>query len=101
MSFREWVGLILVAVGLVLMPVAWAFSRYLWLVAFGVLVVGFMLFFSVRVQRRMYGSSESVGSGHGQGRPMPTDIHNYTGWRSGGRSESMGSHSSDTMDAAD
>ena len=98
MHFREWVGLILVAVGLVLMPVAWAFNRYLWLIAFGVMSIGFALFLTDRVQRRMSKSSESEGSGHGQGRPMPTDIHNYTGWRSGGRSESMDGHSSDPAD---
>jgi hypothetical protein len=98
MSFREWVGLILVAVGLALMPVAWASSRYLWMVAFGVISVGFALFLTDRVQRRMNSSSESVCSGHGHGRPMPADIHNHTGWRSGGRSESMDGHSSDAAD---
>jgi hypothetical protein len=96
MSFREWVGLVLVAVGLVLAPVAWAFSRPLWALAFGVMVVGLMLFFTERVSRRMKRSSESAGSGHGH--PLPTDIHNYTGWRSGGRSETMDSHSSDASD---
>ena len=102
MSFREWLGLILTVVGLVLTPVAWAFSRPLWVLAFGLMGVGLMLFFTDRVYRRLKRSSDhSSGSGNTSGHAMPTDIHNYTGWRSGGRSESMGSHSSDTMDAAD
>lgn len=98
MSFREWVGLVLVAAGLVLTPVAWAFSRALWALVFGVMVVGLMLFFTDRVSRRMKRSSQSAGSGHGNGNPVPTDIHNYTGWRSGGRSETMDSHASDAAD---
>jgi hypothetical protein len=94
MAPREITGLVLIAVALVLIPVAWTSSRMLWLVSFLLFVLGSVLFFTARVTRRLE-ESESGSSGNcGPGsRAMPTDIHNYTGWRSGGRSETM-DHSS-------
>jgi drug/metabolite transporter (DMT)-like permease len=102
MSFREWLGLILTVIGLVLTPVAWAFSRPLWVLAFGLMWVGLMLFFTDRVYRRLKKSSDHAsGSGSTCGHAMPTDINNYTGWRSGGRAESFDSHSSGSADVGD
>jgi hypothetical protein len=99
MTFREVLGLVLIAVALVLIPVAWTFSRTLWFVAFAVFVVGVVLFFTDRIYRRM-SKAEAGGSGGGSSGAMPTDIHNYTGWRSGGRSETMdnSSHAGDGGD---
>ena len=92
MSAREVIGLTLIIVALVLVPAAWITSRLLWLASFLALVAGVILFFSARVQRRMEKSEEGASScGSSGGRAMPTDIHNYTGWRSGGRSETMDS----------
>lgn len=90
MSIRETLGLALIILGLVLTPVAWATSRELWLLAFGLFALGAGLFVTERIQRRM-AKAERDGGGDGgsSGRAMPTDIHNYTGWRSGGRSETM------------
>lgn len=90
MAWRELLGLALVTAGLVLTPVAWITSRILWLVAFALMVAGAYLFFSARVLRRMERDRREGTAGSADvGRPMPTDIHNYTGWRSGGRSETM------------
>ena len=90
MAWREFLGLVLVTVGLVITPVAWTTSRILWLVAFALMVAGAYLFFSDRVLRRMERDRREGPAGTTDvGRPMPTDIHNYTGWRSGGRSETM------------
>ncbi len=102
MAAREIFGLVLIAIALVLIPVAWVSSRTLWFVAFAMFAIGAALFFSERVYRRM-AKSEKEGSGGGSetsGRPMPNDMHNYTGWRSGGRSESMdnSSHAGDGGD---
>jgi hypothetical protein len=93
MSLRETLGLVFIILGLVLTPVAWVTSRALWLLAFLLLAIGGCLFVTDRIYRRMTKSERDVGAGggsHSSGRPMPTDIHNYTGWRSGGRSETMG-----------
>ncbi len=93
LNFREAVGLLLVVAGLVLVPVAWAFSRLLWLLAFVLLMAGAMLFYTDRrIKREAKLEKEGGGSScSGSGKPMPTDIHNYTGWASGGRSETMDS----------
>jgi hypothetical protein len=100
MSFREILGLILITAALVLIPVAWTFSRTLWFVAFAMFVVGVALFLTDRVRRRMQKADAGGSSGDGSsGQTMPTDIHNYTGWRSGGRSETMDhSHAGDGGD---
>jgi hypothetical protein len=92
MSLREALGLALIILGLVLTPVAWTTSRSLWLLAFVLFAVGGGLFMTDRIYRRMVKADREGGTGGGgsSGSPMPTDIHNYTGWRSGGRSETMG-----------
>jgi len=93
MNFRETAGFVLIVVGLVLVPAAWVFSRLLWLLAFLLLVIGAALFYTARIRKREE-AIEREGGGSGCHRPaMPTDIHNYTGWRSGGRSETMDSSS--------
>ncbi len=93
MNLRETLGFLLVVAGLVLLPAAWAFSRRLWLVAFLLLVVGMVLFYTERMLKREQANGrEGVGSGC-DGSAVPTDINNYTGWQSGGRSETMDSSS--------
>ena len=75
------------------MPVAWAFSRLLWALAFLLLVAGATLFYTEHMRKKEEKLEKETGgaSCHGAGAAMPTDIHNYTGWRSGGRSETMDS----------
>lgn len=90
MRAREVIGLLLIAAALVLIPVAWLFSRFYWFVGFTMFVGGAALFFTERITRRIgESSSNSHHPGEATGRAMPTDVHNYTGWRSGGRSETM------------
>ena len=99
MNFREALGLLLIVASLVLVPAAWAFSNLLWALAFVLLVVGAGLFYTERIiKKEEQLEKESGGSCQG-GRAMPTDIHNYTGWRSGGRSSSFESDSSGGADA--
>jgi hypothetical protein len=88
-SVREGIGLALVVVALVLIPVAWMWSRTLWLVGLALFVVGFLLFFTSRMRDRERELEKEATSGDGYGPAVPTDIHNYTGWRHGGRSETM------------
>lgn len=88
MTFREWTGLALTVVGLLLIPAAWAFSRVLWVVSFSLFAMGLWLFYTRRLARRearldKFKESERTETG------VPTDIHNYTGWQRAGRSETM------------
>ena len=51
MTFREWTGLGLIVVGLLLLPAAWAFSRALWLLSFSMIAGGGWIFYTARVLR--------------------------------------------------
>ena len=91
MNFREAIGFTLVCLALVVVPAAWVFSRLLWLAAFVLFVVGAGLFYTERIRKREEAIEREGGGSGCSGPAMPTDIHNYTGWRSGGRSETMDS----------
>ncbi len=94
LNIREALGMALVVAALVLVPVAWAFSHLLWVLAFFLFVAGVMLFYTERMHRREEQIEKEAGGSRLWGRAMPNDIHNYTGWRSGGRSESFEGESS-------
>jgi len=87
MSIREMLGILLVLIGLVLTPLAWAYMHLLWgfcIVLFG---VGGYLFFTKRVQEKLDELDRDDRRSTNSGTPMPTDIFNYTGWRSGGHKD--------------
>lgn len=88
MNIREVLGLSLIISALVLVPVAWPFSRLLWLLAFVLFVIGAWLFYTERVIRKEEQMKNETGASSLSGNALPTDIHNYSGWRTGGRSES-------------
>jgi uncharacterized membrane protein len=86
LNFREISGLVLIVLGLIIIPAAWAFSRTLTVIAFVLFGVGVALFYTERIMKREERMAKEAGSSGGYcGNPMPTDIHNYTGWRTGGR----------------
>jgi len=88
MTLREIIGLIISVISLALMPVAWMFSRILWVVSAFMLVLGLVLFYTERMARRTLEFEKQKTGGSGSP-SVPTDIHNYSGWRTGGRSETM------------
>lgn len=81
----------LIVAGLILLPTAWMFSRALWLVAGVLIFVGAFLFVTERVRKRAEQHDRETGGGGG----APGDVHNYSGWRAGGRSETMDGDSGD------
>ncbi|MDH4186571.1 MAG: hypothetical protein OEV08_06215 [Nitrospira sp.] len=101
MNIREWLGLLLIFVALALVPVAWAFSRLLWMLAFVLLILGSWLFYTERIMKKDDQLTREAGGSKCSGRAMPSDIHNYTGWRSGGRSETMDGSSDSGGDDGD
>lgn len=88
MNIRETLGFILIVIGAILLPVAWMFSRLLWVVALTVLFFGSYLFYTGRMIKRAE-KLEKESSGCSPNSAIPKDIHNYSGWASGGRSETM------------
>lgn len=89
MNFRETTGLLFIVAGSMVLPTAWMFSRALWLVAGVLIFAGAFLFYTARVRKRHEQLDRETGSGGGSGPGIPGDVHNFSGWRTGGRSETM------------
>jgi membrane protein implicated in regulation of membrane protease activity len=96
MNLREAIGLALIIAALVLVPVAWAFSRLLWALAFFLLIIGVTLFYTERVKKREEKLQKETGGVQSHNAILPADIHDYTGWGSGGRSQTMDNSSFDS-----
>lgn len=93
MNFREGLGLVLAVVGAALVPLGWIVSAKIYLIAFVVFAVGAYLFYTERrLKRELEIEKERFGR-RASGPEVPVDIHNYTGWRSGGRRQDMESTS--------
>lgn len=88
MTFREATGLGMTIAGVLVLPIAWMFSRSLWLVAGVLIFVGVALFYTERVRKRAEQLEKEAG-GSGSGPCVPGDTHNYSGWQTGGRSGTM------------
>lgn len=88
MTFREIFGLTITTAGIVILPLAWMFSRLLWLIAGVLIFVGVTLFYTERVRKRAEQLEKEAGGG-GSGPGVPGDVHNYSGWQTGGRSGTM------------
>jgi len=93
MTAREIIGLVVLIAGTAIVPLGWIVNHKILLLAGLLLGVGAWLFYTERMLKREEKlSRESAGSGN-YGPPIPGDIHNYTGWRTGGRTESFDSTS--------
>jgi len=97
-NFREWLGLVVLVLSVALVPVGRYVSRLLWAASFVGVCVGVWLLYPERMLRREAQAESEGGGAKLTGREMPGDIHNYSGWRSGGRSESFESESSGGAD---
>jgi tellurite resistance protein TehA-like permease len=84
---RVAAGLVIGAIGAALVPLGWYFSRMLWIAAFVLFIVGLILMLTDRVLKSEH-EIETTSSAYAPPvRPsVPGDIHNYSGWRDGGRS---------------
>jgi hypothetical protein len=99
-SFREIVGLVLSCIAVALVPVGLYASRSLWLLAALLAAIGVTLFYTERVERKER-ELERQPSNEPVRESVPADIHNYSGWRSGGRRNEIESESSRGEVAAD
>jgi len=96
---REITGLGIAAIGVALVPLGWYFSRLLWIAAIVLVVVGLLLLLTDRILKSER-EIEAASSGYATPvRPsVPGDIHNYSGWRDGGRSLGGGDSAGDADD---
>jgi uncharacterized protein (DUF58 family) len=96
---REVFGLVVAIVGVALVPIGWYFSRLLWIAAFVLFVVGLLLLLTDRVlksEREIENTSTAYAPPVRPG--VPGDVHNYSGWRDGGRSLGGGDSVGDADD---
>ena len=94
MEARNYIGIVLVAIGTTIIPIGWMFSPILTLVGFLLFVLGLVIFMT---QKYLQKSEEAEFGSYGKDRHgpcVPTDIHDYSGWGSGGRSEGWSSSDS-------
>ena len=101
MNFRESVGLALLVVATILIPVGQMFSRSIWVGSFLLFVAGAVLFYTERMVRKQERLDKEPTGGSSSGPAMPADIHNYTGWRSGGRRDTTDNDFSGGGDGGD
>ena len=94
MEARNYIGIVLVAIGTTIIPIGWMFSPILTVVGFLLFSLGVIIFMTQRYieksEEAEFGSREKEQSGPG----MPADIHDNSGWGSGGRSEGWSSSDS-------
>ncbi|HET9216921.1 MAG TPA: hypothetical protein VFR18_08080 [Terriglobia bacterium] len=84
---REIAGLVIAVVAVALIPIGWYFSRTIWIIAFVFAVAGLLLMFTKRLMKSERDIENTPSAYSPPVRPsVPGDVHNYSGWRDGGRS---------------
>ncbi|MBQ4810580.1 hypothetical protein J8M20_04500 [Pseudoalteromonas luteoviolacea] len=86
MEARNWIGLGFIIVGVVLQPVGFMFVFWIQILSFILIFLGAAIFSTQKyLDHKM---EKEYSSGHHNGQKLPGDIHDYSGWGEGGRSES-------------
>ena len=91
MEARNYIGIIFVVIATTLIPIGWMFSPIITIIGFVLFVLGLVIFMTQRYIEKTE-EAEFNRSSKG-GSPMPTDIHDHSGWGSGGRSDGWSSSS--------
>jgi len=95
MTIRELLGLASLIAGTALVPLGWIVSHKILLLSALLFFVGLVLFYTERmIKQEERQSKEGVPSGS-YGSHVPGDMNNYTGWRTGGRTDTFDSGSAD------
>jgi hypothetical protein len=89
MRIREIFGLILIIAGAAVTPLGWIVSQKILVAAVALMAVGGALFYTARVMKREESLAREQSGGGSYGPAVPGDINNSTGWRSGGRTETL------------
>lgn len=95
MTAREIIGLVFLIAGIAIVPLGWIVSHKILLLAGLLFGAGAWLFYTERMLKRAAQLDGEGASGGNYGHPVPGDMHNYTGWRTGGRTEPLDSTSSE------
>ncbi len=97
MEPRNWIGITIIIAGVIIQPVGWMFAFWLQVVSFLLITVGVLIFVTQKYIQKS--EEKEFSSSSANGPAMPGDIHDYSGWGEGGRSDSYSSsHGSDGGD---
>jgi len=89
MEARNWIGIIFIVAGIALQPVGWMFVFWLQILSFILIVIGVFIFVTQKYIEKKEEGEFAIGKGKGSA--VPGDVHDYSGWGQGGRSESWSS----------
>jgi len=98
MEPRNWIGIVIILIGVILQPVGWIYLVWLQAVSFVLIAIGVFIFVT---QKYIEHEEEKEFNARRRGSGMPGDVHDNSGWGSGGRSDSWSSGSSEGGDGGD
>jgi len=99
MEPRNWIGLIILFVGVAIQPIGWMFYFWVQILSFVLIVIGCLIFGSQKYMD--YQDEKEFSSGRTGGTVVPGDIHDHSGWGSGGQSSSWQSSNSNDSSGGD
>lgn len=99
MTLREIIGLALLIVGTALIPLGWIVSHKILLLAVVLDFIGFWLFYTERILKQEIQQAKDGVSSGSYGSHVPGDMNNYTGWLTGGRTDTFDSGSAGSGDS--
>lgn len=96
MEARHYVGIVIIIAGVGLQPVGWVYYYPLQILSFILIFIGVAIF---ATQKYLDRKDEALSNRYMPRQGMPGDIHDYSGWSNGGKSQSYQNfHSSDSGD---
>jgi hypothetical protein len=101
MTARELIGFLLLIAGAALVPLGWIVSHKILLLAVALLALGVSLFYTERMLKREERLSGEGAAGDSCRHVVPGDLHNATGWQTGGRTQPFESGHSESGGDAD
>jgi len=89
MEARNWIGIIIILVGVILQPIGWMFVFWIQWLSFALIFIGVFIFATQRYIEKL--EEREFNGGSSGGHVKLGDVHDYSGWGEGGRSESWSS----------
>ena len=92
MEPRNWIGLGIIIIGVIIQPIGFMYFFWAQILSFVLIFIGFLIFGTQKYLD--YKTEKEFSSGHQSGPAIPGDIHDHSGWGSGGQSSSWTSSNS-------
>jgi hypothetical protein len=97
MELRNWIGLFILLIGVIIQPLGYLYAPWLKVVSFVLISIGTFVFIAQKYIDFKEEREFTIGSSHrNTSLPLFGDIFNFSGQRTGGRTEDWSSNSSDS-----